>query len=960
MVMDSDRLIKAKVQRVGREGDDSAADLLMIVLCSDGLVPPFWYGTTFHHYNERYGKEKFEDTKQSLAREGILTETQEGLWLNHPDRKSASKECGDLLFQERLEHYGSLVSEIMATAEGSYFLTELAKVGPYVGEEDLSHIAKAVGGAYYSQIYEKLTKNCLLIWQFSSRKHDYFKLLPQIKSLVVLESPVLRDALAFIYIGERVRSEGILQSDCSRFLQQTGLLKALCLVQESHWYSHDLFVTTERGRELATSIVKERLELNRQELTKFLDSAPAKVVQYFVEDIIPGGAGDNPLALHPEDPGKSDMFTEVKHHCLLNERRILEWRDKILEELQKVGLAVLAYNYVATRGGELREVGYCIALEADKFLREYVQSKQPSSMFDKEQEIGHILYHAFSGSLHRDVLESELLKHGVNMVKAEATIQEMVEKRIIKTENGMITVVDKSGCHRFLREKFLEPLVNALFEKPEPGPLLELEARLVQVEPQQIEPPEAPMFPFEITFPPYENGKAIVFGRGFLKDKIAWGFEAGKDLTEATIVTSDLYDINQPHVGSFQQTRTGKSTLASCVALQVAFQGVPVVIIDPKPDYVSGLIPVSRTISRFPDHREAIEKRILEAKQDPRGFDFTRDVVFKQDGKGRKIQFRIYSFNKNLQRLPNCRVLKLPLIVLPPLHDPDFEDQCNATATSLVNCLPIRKGKALNTLLAEVMKRYKKENPDQELMLKVDVEQELQQYLTDADREERKRIKTLVDGLNEYYTGNSYLYAANEAEVVRIDSVVMNPEYEDGDKQTVSIAVIDVSALPQEKRNPVLQNYVSQVCGQLYNLVKRKRTEKAVQLFIVFDEAQNYLPEPSDQYNYARVIINRGASLGIKAWLMAQSPQAVEKEARKQFTTLVLSMVNEASVRDEVSKYVQSDSWTDKLKHTELGKALIVNSETGKEGGKLCVTFTTPQTVNILSTEQVTKFLGQG
>ena len=305
-------------------------------------------------------------------------------------------------------------------------------------------------------------------------------------------------------------------------------------------------------------------------------------------------------------------------------------------------------------------------------------------------------------------------------------------------------------------------------------------------------------------------------------------------------------------------------------------------------------------------------------------------------------------------------MLKLPLIVLPPLHDPDFEDQCNATATSLVNCLPIRKGKALNTLLAEVMKRYKKENPDQELMLKVDVEQELQQYLTDADREERKRIKTLVDGLNEYYTGNSYLYAANEAEVVRIDSVVMNPEYEDGDKQTVSIAVIDVNALPQEKRNPVLQNYVSQVCGQLYNLVKRKRTEKAVQLFIVFDEAQNYLPEPSDQYNYARVIINRGASLGIKAWLMAQSPQAVEKEARKQFTTLVLSMVNEASVRDEVSKYVQSDSWTDKLKHTKLGKALIVNSETGKEGGKLCVTFTTPQTVNILSTEQVTKFLGQG
>jgi hypothetical protein len=524
----------------------------------------------------------------------------------------------------------------------------------------------------------------------------------------------------------------------------------------------------------------------------------------------------------------------------------------------------------------------------------------------------------------------------------------------------MVAVVDKSSYEHFLKEKFFKPLVNALLGKPEVKPYPEPKSKPAGIGLEPIEHLPESTSPFEITFPPYDNGNAIVFGRGFLKNKIAWGFEAGKELSETTIVTSDLYDINQPHVGSFQQTRTGKSTLAGCVILQVAFQGVPVVIIDPKPDYISGLIPVSRTISLYSDHREGIEKRFLEAKQDLRGFDFTRDIEFEQDGKHRKIQFRIYSFDRDLQGLPNCRVLKLPLIVLPPLDESDFEDQCNATATSLVNCFPIRRGKALNTLLAEVMKRYKKENPERELMLKMDVEQELERYLADADKEERKRIKTLLDGLSDYYTENSYLYAANEAEVVRTDSVVINPEYEDGDKETVSMAVIDVSALPQEKRNPVMQNYVSQVCGQLYNLVRRKRTGKAVQLFIVFDEAQNYLPEPSDQYNYARVIINRGASLGIKAWLMAQSPQTIEKEARKQFTALVLSKVNETSIRDEISKYVQNDSWTDKLKHTELGKALIVNSETGKEGGKLCITFTTPQTVDILSPKQIAGVLGRG
>ena len=326
----------------------------------------------------------------------------------------------------------------------------------------------------------------------------------------------------------------------------------------------------------------------------------------------------------------------------------------------------------------------------------------------------------------------------------------------------------------------------------------------------------------------------------------------------------------------------------------------------------------------------------------------------------RSILFQVYSFDKDLRELPNCSVLKLPLLVLPPVDDADFDDQCNAAATSLVSCLSLGRGKAVNTLLAGIMKKFRKENPAREFMLKKDIEHELELLSAQADKVGAKKIVAFRDALDDYYTQNSFLFASDEAEIVKMDSMVQNPGFEDGDKQTVTISIIDVSALPQEKNNPVMLNYVSQVCGQLYNFVKRKRSEKGVQLFIVFDEAQNYLPDPSNQYNYARVVINRGASLGIKAWLMAQSPQAVEKEARKQFTALVLSKVNEASVRDEVSKYVQSDSWTDKLKQTGLGKALIISSDTGKEGGKLCVVFTTPQTVDLLSPKQIVKALNLG
>ena len=481
-----------------------------------------------------------------------------------------------------------------------------------------------------------------------------------------------------------------------------------------------------------------------------------------------------------------------------------------------------------------------------------------------------------------------------------------------------------------------------------PEPLMPVGPAIRPVEP-------SPITGLQITFPTYAEGASLVFGRGLLTNKIAWGFEVDKPLSMETIVTSDLHDINQPHVGAFQQTRTGKSTLASCICLQVAFQGIPVVIFDPKPDYVSNILPILKTIENHTEHRKAIQKRFAQAQQDIRGFDFTRELRFKQkDERGeisnRRILFQIYSFDSDTQQLPNCQALKLPLLVLPPLEDADFSDQCNAAATGLARCLPSRIT-AANTTLADMMKNFKNRNPNREFLFKEDVDQELDSISIDG-----RKKKKLKEALNDYYTSNSYLFASNENQISNVDSLVQNPFCADGDRETVSISVIDLSALPQDKTN-LMTNYVSQVCSQLYKLVRRKQISKPTKLFVVFDEAQNYLPDPSEPFNYARILINRGASLGIKAWLMAQSPQAVEKEARKQFTTLVLSKVNQAAVIDEVSKYVHDDSWKTKLKKTELGTALIITSETGKEGGKLCNLFTTPQTVNLLSPKQILQLI---
>ncbi|HEX77103.1 MAG TPA: hypothetical protein G4O03_01630 [Dehalococcoidia bacterium] len=949
-------LLKAKIERIAKQDDQALLDFLSIVFCCDGKVAP--HAAAFHYYMSRWGQEKFEEVKRVLTtQEALLQESPEGIRVNYAQPEAVAQDLGDYLFEQRLSHYSSLLSEIMATPEGSYFLVELAKAGPHIGEEDLAHISKVIGGVYYNQIYEAITKNSLLIWLFSSRKHEYFRLLPQLRKLVLLEDVELRDALAFIYIAQGIREEaGVLVHDCAPYNKRLPFLLARCAIRETRWYSLQGFHTTATGDALIRPIIGQRLETSRPEINALLDSLPKGALRYLVEQV---ALGDDWEGRFLRSPVGFFRDREEFAFCLLDDNHLRSIRDRVLNKFIELGLATIASSYVSTKGGRIDEPTFVLAPELKDALRDYLNTRQfAGPLLPADMEKSHALFHIlgdfarYSGAISRDQIENRAAEAGISVKEA---IESLCNQGLLRIEDDSLRVVSSQRYQSTLVEKFRKPIVDYLLSVRQPG----VPQGEAEIEPPPIQPP-APTLPFEITFSPYDDGKALVFGRGELGNKIAWGFEAGKPLSAESLVTSDLYDINQPHVGSFQQTRTGKSTLASCVILQVAFQGVPVVVIDPKPDYVSNLIPVSRTIASYPEHRQAIEKRFKETRQDIRGFDFTREIKFEHDGKPRRMLFQVYSFDKDLRGLPNCRVLKLPLLVLPPLDDADFEDQCNAAATSLVNCLPLRRGKALNTLLADVMRRFKRANPESEFMLKKDIQQELESIWAEADKEDRKRIKALLDALNDYYTENSYLYAANEAEVVRIDSVVRNPEFEDGDQQTVSVSVIDVSALPQEKRNPVMMNYISQVCGQLYSFVRRKRSDKPVQLFIVFDEAQNYLPDPSDQYNYARVIINRGASLGIKAWLMAQSPQAVEKEARKQFTALVLSKVNESSVRDEVSKYVQDDSWTGKLKHTELGKALIVNAETGKEGGRLCVVFTTPQTVNIPSPRQIARALHQG
>lgn len=970
-MLDELSLLNEKIKRVAEYGDKIKVGLLAILLSNNGIIEK----QNLHDFEKLHGKSEVENAKEDLLEEGIIIKISDRIKLNYragyntEEWNKAIERCSKTLFRRGLGVFRNVIKEILSLPEGRYALTELCKESADKGEISggtVDYVRSKVGKKYWDKIERQLV-SVGLFGPTSSRKYFYFIFKPLI-DVVLLEGDLLRQ-VAWVYIAQNIREipstigKGVLEDDCKRECPDYELLIASRHLRRGTWHRLQVVKTTDLADSIVKSNMKKEIFEHKEEVKRILNKLPSNMLNWLVTEVFTGRECNDGLLVQPSEAGYNDYSLwrgEVTHFCLLRDKRILELRNEVLDAFVELNLAVKGVHYyVATRGGELREEYYLLAPELLDFIHEYWQPKE--NILPEELEVKHAMFHILE-DIYRykkekpfelEYLTDMCEKYGVDLQEVSKILDEFVKKGIMeKSEEGRYRIVDTNKYLEEVRSKFFTPLVEYILEEKngeEAGVKSVSEAGGFK-EVQEVEKGEKG---FLITFPPYSDGKVLTFGRGRLANKIVWGFEEGKELSFDSLVYTDLFDINQPHVGSFQQTRTGKSTLAGCVILQVAFQGIPVVVFDPKPDYVANLIPITETIKVKRDLEKSIMRRFREASQDIRGFDFSKPVTFELDDEERQIEFKVYSFDRELEGVAGCKVLKLPFIVLPSLEEKDFRDQCNAVATSLANSLPKAVGKGYNVILSKVIQDYKKRNPDREFMLYDDVIKELESYRDEAGSKKKERVERLIDSIEEFYTANSYLYASSEKELVKMEDMIKNPEYEFGDKKTVSISIIDVSALPQEKKNPVLLNYVSQVCGRILNFVRKNKTKRSVQLFMVFDEAQNYLPDPSDLYNYVRVIITRGASLGIKAWVIAQSPQSIEKEARKQFTTLILSKVNPASVRDEVSKFVQTSGWEDKLKRSELGKALIINQQTGEVGGKLCVTFTTPQTVNILSNREI-------
>jgi hypothetical protein len=287
---------------------------------------------------------------------------------------------------------------------------------------------------------------------------------------------------------------------------------------------------------------------------------------------------------------------------------------------------------------------------------------------------------------------------------------------------------------------------------------------------------------------------------------------------------------------------------------------------------------------------------------------------------------------------------------------------CDSAATSLATAIHSQaQRRGYNAVLSEIFQRFREENPDKDYLLPSDLSQKLQEKIAGAQTKRMKaRLEDLSEALQGFITANAWIYARNEQEVARPEELVQNPYYPDGDQTTVSVTVLDVSSLPQDKRNPARMTYISSVCGYLYNLPLRRKSPRGAQFLVIMDEAANYLPDPTDQFNNTLMLIRQGRSLGIRVWLIAQAPGQIEIQARNQAHQFVLSRIPEHTIRPELTRWQPDESWTRKLGQTEKGQALVIDGRVAKDGGVLCQLFTTPQTINLLNTRQIVELLQQG
>lgn len=470
------------------------------------------------------------------------------------------------------------------------------------------------------------------------------------------------------------------------------------------------------------------------------------------------------------------------------------------------------------------------------------------------------------------------------------------------------------------------------------------------------EPPKADF----ITFPTAidENQTKNVLGRDQFSEKFVLGMDKKNEYI------SIPWNGKESHISMFCGTGTGKSTLASSIALQSIFQRIPVVIFDPKDGWAISLIKALNDIFNLLDDqkKKSISERFNLTNQSMNGFDFTKPIKFNLDGKEYGIKYNLFSFDENvLQKIPEAREYRTPVLNIPNVYPfPEktedenlnkFKDACDMVATSFVGALNLRGDAAYNSEIAYMLQEYY--DSEKSFFTR----EEFIEILSGHDPKiiDKKDMKKLTQGVLRYCTANAKFIARDDKSVIPVNEIFNNPFIEENNVITISIFDIQsIGAMAEQDKTKIMTMYSSSVTGQIFDYINKKNPPAGTdykigmpKVWLIYDEVHNLIEEgKTTSNNNIKRIMQEGRSLGAFATIISQKPQNVDITARAQAKNRIYSEVSWSSIspdisaekeeRQEIKKKVSKSNKSTKM-------ITLVNDEYPE--GKLIYPLTSPQCI---------------
>lgn len=272
-----------------------------------------------------------------------------------------------------------------------------------------------------------------------------------------------------IYLGQNVRSEGILQSEISNLTEAQKLLSE-GLIKENHFYKFSQFLTSEKGSLLARDVVNRKVKESKAK--ENITMIPKKVLGFFNKRFVAKGL------LFRTEKEYFDVILNLdswENSILTNNRVFFLWKQ-YFETLISLELCTKTLNYVATRGGETRGYYYVISPEVQTFLiREFttldftpaeestltlctfLRSAKRILQINDVEQVRQRFY---------DLLKSsELTEDQVAAIVNEMSNQKMTSAyRGLLSELKPLDVISPAMYEIYLSGNIIDPAVNVLLE----------------------------------------------------------------------------------------------------------------------------------------------------------------------------------------------------------------------------------------------------------------------------------------------------------------------------------------------------------------------------------------------------------------------------------------------------------------------------------------------------------------